>query len=146
MPDPNDYPTIQFNATSIIDKIRARDNQRRSEHLTARRDLKRYYKLLEASRPTLPFEQAKLLCDLLNGTMFEPINHAPQILQIKVQDAPDQLFEKWDVSRDKLEQRVADFSDAEAYAVIDAVERFWNEPNETSVVDVGLCGSEAMRN
>jgi hypothetical protein len=32
------------------------------------------------------------------------------------------------------------------YATIDAVERFWNEPNETSVVDIGLCGDEATRN
>jgi len=37
-------------------------------------------------------------------------------------------------------------SAAEAYATIDAVERFWNTPNETSVVDVGLCGSEEIRN
>jgi len=146
MPDPNDYPRIQFNATPIIEKIRTRKSRGRSEHQTARRDLKRYYQLLEASRPTLPFRQAKLLCDLLNGTMFEPIDRAPQLLQIEVQDAPDRLFEKWDVSREKFERRVADFSAAEAYATIDAVERFWKEPNETSVVDVGLCGDEATRN
>ena len=146
MPDPNDYPTIQFNATSIIDKIRARDNQGRSEHLTARRDLTRYYKMLGEERPAFTHEQASVLCDALNGVIFEPIDHASQILQIEVQDAPDDLFEKWDVDRSRLEKRVADFSFAKALATIDAVERFWNEPNETSVVDVGLCGDEAMRN
>ena len=146
MPDPNDYPRIQFNATPIIDKIRARESRGRSEHQTARRDLTRYYKMLEEERPAFTHEQASVLCDMLNGVMLEPIDHAPQLLQIEVQDAPDQLFEKWDVDQGRLEKRVADLSFAKALATIDAVERFWNEPNETSVVDVGLCGSEAMRN
>ena len=146
MPDPNDYPTIQFNATSIINKIRAREDQGRSEHQTARRDLTRYYKMLEEERPAFTYEQASVLCDVLNGVIFEPIDHAPQILQIEVQDAPDDLFEKWDVDQDRLEKRVADLSFAKALATIDAVERFWSEPDETSVVDVGLCGDEAMRN
>jgi len=146
MPDPNDYPTIQFNATALMNEIRARESQSRSEHQTARRDLTRYYKVLEEERPAFTHEQASLLCVLLNGVMLEPLDHAAQGLQIEIQDAPDQLFEKWDVDRGRLEKRVANLSFAEALATIDAVERFWNEPNETSVVDVGLCGSEAMRN
>ena len=146
MPDPNDYPTIQFNATAIIDKIRARERQGRSEHQTARRDLTRYYKTLEEERPAFTHEQASLLCDLLNGVMLEPIDHAPQLLQIEVQDAPDQLFEKWDVDRGSLEKRVADLSFAKALATIDAVERFWASGGEKSVTEVGLCGDETMRN
>ena len=146
MPDPNDYPTIQFNATAIIDKIRARQNQRRSEHQTARRDLTRYYKMLGTERPAFTHDQASVLCDMLNGVTLEPVDHAAQLLQIEVQDAPDPLFEKWGVDRERLEKRVADLSFAEALATVDAVERFWNAPNETSVVDVGLCGSEEMRN
>ena len=121
MPDPNDYPTIQFNATAIIDKIRAREGRGRSEHQTARRDLTRYYKMLGTERPAFPHEQASVLCDLLNGVTLEPVDHAPQLLQIEVQDAPDQVFEKWGVDRERLEKRVADLSFAEALAVIDAL-------------------------
>jgi len=146
MPDPNDYPTIQFNATAIIDEIRARESQNRSEHQTARRDLIRYYKALEEERPAFTHEQASLLCDLLNGVVLEPLDHASQGLQIEIQDAPDLLFEKWDVDPDRLERRVADLSFAEALATIDAVERFWASEGEKSVTEVGLCGDETMRN
>jgi hypothetical protein len=146
MPDPNDYPTIQFNATPVIDKIRARENRGRSEHQTARRDLARYYKMLGSERPAFPHEQASVLCDMLNGVVLEPVDHAPQLLQIEVQDAPDQLFEKWGVDRGRLEKRVADLSFAEALATIDAVERFWASGGEKAVTEVGLCGDEAMRN
>jgi len=146
MADPNDYPTIQFNATALIDEIRARESRSRSEHQTARRDLTRYYKMLEEERPAFTHEQASLLCDLLNGVMLEPLDHAPQGLQIEIQDAPGQLFEKWDVDRGRLEKRVADLSFAEALATIDAVERFWASDGEKSVTEVGLCGDETMRN
>jgi hypothetical protein len=146
MPGPNDYPTIQFNATPIIDKIRPREDRSRSEHQTARRDLTRYYKMLGEERPAFTHGQASLLCDLLNGVIFEPIDHASQILQIEVQDAPDRLFKKWGVDPDRLEKRVADLSFAEALATIDAVERFWASAGEKPVTEVGLCGDEAMRN
>ena len=146
MPDPNDYPTIQFNATSIIGEIRAREGRSRSEHQTARRDLTRYYKMLEEERPAFTHEQASLLCDLLNGVMLEPLDHAAQGLQIEIQDASDRLFEKWGLDRGRLEKRVADLSFAEALATIDAVERFWASGGEKSVTEVGLCGDETMRN
>jgi hypothetical protein len=143
----DDYPHIQFAATQIANKIRARKRSTdTSESITARRDLRRYYKVVKESVPLFTHGQASLLCDLLKDTMLEPIDRAPDLIWIEVQDAPDDLFDKWDAGRDQLERRLADLSFAKALATIDAVERFWASGGEKSVTEVGLCGDETMRN
>jgi len=143
----DDYPHIQFAAPQIGDKISERNQpEEGSENITARRDLRRYYKLIQEALPIYSKEQASLLCDLLNGVRIEPIERAPQLIRIEVHDAPDAIFEKWDVDRGQLGKRVANLSFAEAVATVDAVERFLALDGAHSVTELGLCGDETMRN
>lgn len=138
MPDSNDYPRIQFNASECIDQIYERTPKGHSEHLQARRDLRRYYKMLRAVRPTFTPDEAHLIVDVLNGVWFELTYDTTQHLIIAFEDAEDAYYEKWEVDRDAFLARLRSMSYAEALSIIDAAERFWNAQDRT-VADVGLC-------
>ena len=139
---------IQFRPGDIDEEIQARKQSMDSSvNVTAKRDLERYYKLLDGVRPHFTRQQALFLCDLLNGTLFDPVMQAARLLWAEVQDAPPALAEKYDVDQDALVERLNALSLAESLAVIDAVERFWNGAGEgVTVTDVGLCGPPEKRN
>ena len=148
MPKDSRPAPIQFRPGSIEDAIEARKKSMDSStNVTAKRDLERYYELLDEVRPHFTRAQALYLCDLLNGTLFQPVMQAARLLWAEVQDAPPTLAEKHDVDQDALVQRLNDLSLAESLAVVDAVERFWNGTDEgVTVTDVGLCGPPEKRN
>ena len=142
-------PLVQFRSGDLMPKLEARVGGTRatSENVAAKRDLERYYDLLAEALPAFPRPQALLICDALNGTLFHETTSPARQLSYELHDVPPALYEKHKVDKKTLVNRVADLSPAEALAVIDAVERFWNGTSEgLTVTDVGLCGPPEKRN
>jgi len=146
--DKRDHPLVQFR---IIDEdMEKLLNERvgrleESTNTAARRDLRRYNVLLDSVRPVFTRDQALLLVDVFNGTHFEPIEMSLSALWASLADAEDAYWQKHGVEKEPFVERIHDLSEAEALAVIDAIERFWNSKDKT-VTDVGLCGPPEQRN
>ncbi len=109
--------------------------------LVAKRDLERYYHLLdhELRRINLTEGEAMLLCDACNGLIFEP--YSIPLLWANVDDAIrlDGLDAKWHVDGPELVAKLRALTRGQAFAVVDAIERFWREPNaEGQMRAVGL--------
>ncbi len=121
---------IEFRAGPVAGPISDRTGTI-SEGLVARRDLERYYALLdhELARVELSEAEASLICDALNGTLMDP--HSYRLLWAEVADAVrlDGLDAKWGVDGDALVERLRALSPGAMMAVVDAVERFWLSPN-----------------
>ncbi|GIV22171.1 MAG: hypothetical protein KatS3mg023_3922 [Armatimonadota bacterium] len=94
------------------------------------RDLSRYYTLLRVclGAVALSDQEWDYLRDALNGTIFsaELIPYLPHALADAVKDASfDGLGEKWGVDANALAGKILELSPAEALAVVDAVECWW---------------------
>lgn len=125
MADVSDY-RIQFRNQRVAEAADARSRPGK-RNLTAARDLERYYSLLAAELAGIELSEAEasLVCDALNGTLFEP--HTIRLLWAEVDDAirHDGLAEKWGVDGPALVERLRSLTPGQAYALVDAVERFW---------------------
>ena len=145
---PNDYPKIQF---QVMEHQMAKLLEERvgrledSTNTAARRDLRRYNVLLDSVRPVFTRDQALLLVDVFNGTHFEPIEMSLSALWASLADAEKAYWQKHGVEKERFVERIHDLTEAEALAVIDAIERFWNGEDQ-SVTEVGLCGPPEQRN
>jgi hypothetical protein len=66
-------PRIEFRSGDLLPKLEARVGGPRatSKNVAAKRDLGIYYDLLAEVLPAFPRPQALLLCDALNGTLFD---------------------------------------------------------------------------
>jgi hypothetical protein len=112
--------------------------------LAAKRALERYVQVLadELARLDFSFAEAALVCDALNGTYLD--EHSYRYLWAEVADAISLqgLDRKWEVENgDALVARLRDLSPGAKMARLDAVERFWQRPNEDThdvLRDVGL--------
>ena len=145
---PNDYPRVQFQITdpAMGEAIQARQQSMdTSTNTVARRDLSRYYMVLEEARPVFTKAEAQLLVDVFNGIIFQPIDMGARLLWAALEDAEEAYFEKHGVKKGAIVKRLHGLSFAEALAVIDAIERSWNDP-QGSVESVGLCGGPEVRN
>jgi hypothetical protein len=116
-----------------------------STNTVARRDLERYNVLLDSVRPVFTRDQAMLLVDVFNGTRFEPIEMSLSALWASLDDAEEAYYQKHGVEKEPFVERIHDLTKAEALAVIDAIERFWNGEDQ-NVTEVGLCGPPEKRN
>lgn len=98
--------------------------------LVAKRDLERYYTLLRDEFATLRLTEAEasLLCDVCNGTIWEP--HTMRLLWAQIADAEPELFEKWGVDQAPFISRLRQLTPGQTFAIVDAIERFWRAPNE----------------
>lgn len=118
-----------FRDASIKQSLLTRGN---SSGDIARRDIDRYYVLLADAlrRVKLTSNEAMLLCDALNGTLNEFRINPAQALVFSVQDAIDldSLDSKWEVDKTSFLAKLKGLNTLEAAAVLDAVERFWYEP------------------
>lgn len=111
-----------------------------------RRDLARYYQLLERELRwvRLSEPEASLICDALNGSFIDD----PQGLEAEIADACDLdgLHTKWGVDRDALLTSIRSWTYAQRAAVLDAVERYWRGPHELPLAEglraVGLVRDE----
>jgi hypothetical protein len=144
----SEYPRIEFRIQNKRMKKLLNERVGRldmSTNTVARRDLERYNVLLDSVRPAFTRDQALLLVDVFNGTRFEPIEMSLSALWASLDDAEDAYYQKHGVAKKALVGRIHNLSEAEALAVIDAIERFWNSQEKT-VTDVGLCGPPEKRN
>lgn len=109
-----------------------------SRSLVAQRDLGRYYALLERALRELrsdaggfdPFtaEELALICDACNGITFEPLAFGSLLLGVSDAIKLDGLDAQWGVDREILLDKLAALDALEESALLDAVERFWSNP------------------
>lgn len=109
----------------------------------ARRDLRRYYDLLSRILPTIRLSkgEAALICDALKSTVIVEPSSLPQIWDsmdeaIRV----NRLDRRWYVDGRQLVAKMRTYAPSQLIALIDAVERFWVNPNplDDSLRRVGL--------
>lgn len=121
---------INFRPGELQDQIQARMGHNTAGG-TAKRDLARYYKLLDQVLPSLDLarEEASLICDALNGTYLD--EHTYHLLWASIEDAVtmDHLDKKWGVDGPALVNKIREYSPPQTMALLDATERFWNNPN-----------------
>lgn len=118
---------IAFRAGPLAGPLAERAFGDESVSLVAKRDLERYYEALRRELATvrLSRDEALLICDACNGTLFEP--HSVPLLWAEIDEAirAAGLAQKWGVDGEALVTNLRDLSYAQALAVVDAVERFW---------------------
>lgn len=128
--------TIGFRPTPELEtklKARGADSER---HSIAKRDLERYYKLLERELKQLEFTVAelRLMADLANGTLFEP--HTVSLLWANVADSAKEGYgKKWDVDVDVLVGKLRELSFAQTMALVDALECWWQKDNRQATAE-----------
>lgn len=97
------------------------------EEQVERRDLNRYYALLEdeLERVELSEPEGCFLVEALNGLAVDATWY--RSLRMIVSDActEDGLDEKWQINRQKLEAKLERITPGQAMALVDAAERFW---------------------
>lgn len=102
----------------------------------------RYQALLARARADLRAcltpEEAALLADICNGTLFEPYEVALQMLAAEAEDAEDGYYSKWGVTSHVLLEKLHRLTPLEAAALIDAIERFWKAASSGIPVDARL--------
>lgn len=103
----------------------------------ARRDLVRYQNLLKWSLKSLNFERNEimLLIDTMNGSMGGDFDIDPAtLLLVSVADSCDfGMDKKWEVDKSALIKKLQRLSRVEAAALLDAIERFWYEPDSYQI-------------
>jgi hypothetical protein len=143
-------PPVSFRPGGLSASLDARGE--RNE--VARRDLARYYATLQRELSTLHLSEreASLIVDALNGCAVDETT-AP-LLWANVDDAimRDGLDEKWGLTVRRpdglpdaekaglLVMRLRELRPGQCMALLDAVERFWRDPNplHDALVRVGL--------
>lgn len=121
---PNDYPKVQF---LLSDSLRANVAQRStgSVHLTAKRDLERYYWLISRSMPRLSDQEWSLMQDMLSSVLLDVPDMA-RLLDADLEEMLDtypEQFEKWGVDAADIVAKVRAMSPAEKMAIYDRCER-----------------------
>lgn len=118
----------------------------------ARQSLQRYLHLLERSLSEVEFTQAEasLICDALNGC--GRLSH-PSLLHQELwmnvadfvqfeREAVSELGteygvpQKWDCDYDALVEKLKSLTTAQAFAVYDAVQRFWNDSKTYNIESI----------
>lgn len=131
----NEPAHVQFRPGHLARRIAARTPAGHSPGETARRDLERYYTVLERTLAGVALDERawNLLRDALNGTWADSWWAAHE-LAAEVEDALGSgLGEKWGLSgpeQGALLAQIRGLSPAAVWAVIDAVERWWARQDE----------------
>ena len=101
----------------------------------AKRTVERYYNLLRWSlhevESNFTLGEIGLITDVLNGLMFHSWEITPaQNLRMNVADAidVDGVDKKWEVDAASLRQKLLSLTNAQAAAVIEAINQWWNDP------------------
>lgn len=77
------------------------------------------------------------LCDLFNGTMLHSSISPRASIRMNVLDAAsDGYDEKWDCDWQGLISKIADWDDANSFAVLDAIQKFWNDSETYAIPDI----------
>lgn len=124
---------VQFQADSPLDReLEARVGDGGDPGATARRDLQRYYALLEHTRLTLNFTENEylLMMEALNGSIFD--ENVAGLIWAEVEDGirMDHLDEKYGVDGQELIRRLRGLTLSQNMTFADAAERFWDRSTE----------------
>jgi hypothetical protein len=126
MNDSTNGVKVQFRPRGLTHRLFAR-TRTGSINEIARRDLERYYNLIEAVLGTveLTSAEAALLCDALRTFRLDRADVA--LLWTEVADAihVEGLDHRWAVDGGALVTKLRRLHLAQAYAVVDAVDRYW---------------------
>jgi hypothetical protein len=124
-------PAVHFRNSRVQRELDARSASGLSPGQVAARDLERYYRLLELELQAIDLSEgeAMLLCDAFKDALMEP--HTLHVLWAEIHDAirMDGLDRKWNVDSSALVEKLHGLSPAGCTALVDAVERFWLDPN-----------------
>lgn len=145
----NEYPMVSFRTDEkLTQHIENRAPEGESTHVTARRDLERYYSLLERERRVLAgvfsLNELIALCDAANGTMFEA--QSMHYYPIEIKDyVDDGGAARFDVDGARLLDTVRGLSAGATWALVDSIERWWKlraDSDAAGFMSVGLVPSE----
>jgi len=115
----------------ILEELAKRGPQRAP---IVNRDLERLYTLYDRAlrRVKLTIDEACLIVDALNGTLHDVTSGTRFWIGVQDSIEMDELDEKWGVDGKTLIEKLSALDDLTSMAVVDAVERFWNdEQNQT---------------
>lgn len=121
---------ISFRDPGVEQQLTKRTGETESPSLVAKRDLERYYWLLQQAQQELVLHTSELnlICDALNGTDFSEAWTIPGIVH-EVQDAIAlrALDQKRGCDGEKLVERLSVLSPIHLVALVDRVEQFWRK-------------------
>lgn len=121
---------VSFRNTEVEQALEARARGR-SLGLTAQDQLERYFHVLAAELSSLEFSQAELwmMADVSNGTFWQPFSMA--LIALEVEDSlEDGTAKKHGVDGSAFVSRLKSLTVTQSFAVVDALERWWNLPGE----------------
>jgi hypothetical protein len=97
--------------------------------------IKRYDRLMAKNKPRLTENEWKVLLDVL-GQGTAPEAHHIEVLYGKVweQVIRRRLTQKWDCSRDSLQEKLEGYDELQWMAILDACEQFWEGDEENPPV------------
>lgn len=135
---------VNFRIGGMDTFFRYRIDTESAQHIIARRDLLRYYELIETTcrAMRLNTNEWSLIIDALNGTIFPDVS---MIVSVKYEIfdalALNQLAKKWDVDESAFRVKIDGWTELECIAVIDAAEQYWNmvkDPDEPLTHEAAL--------
>jgi len=102
------------------------------------RDINRLYDMYSRALRQIPLlvEEACLITDCLNSTIYDA-NSAP-MMWASVRDGieMDGLDTKWNVDGPALVDKLKGLTEIQSMAIIDAAERFWNNPERDNMEEI----------
>ncbi len=119
-------------------QIKTRDKYQ-SPHNAARVHLERYFSCLAYAlreiRDVFTLAEFQMMSDAANGTLWEV--HSVKMMAAQLQDAAsfDGLDKKWGVDVGALIHKLKPLTHFQHMALVDALERFWADPNRDTTLE-----------
>jgi hypothetical protein len=117
-------PVVAFRAGDLLFPLTERSSQDRTLSATARRDLERYYALLQRELPSLALKEASLLVEVVKGFTVTP--ETATFLWASVENAfKAYVAPEHAQTAKRLSTFLSKLSYAQCLALLDACERYW---------------------
>jgi hypothetical protein len=133
-------PNVQFRAGQITPALAARACRGHNMNDVARRDLARYYSMVDAELRAVELREAEagLILDACRSVIFDETNY--RLLWAEVQDAiqNDALMGRWDVDGAPLVAKLQALTPGQRLALVDAIERALCSPDPRATLGVLL--------
>lgn len=131
----NDFQIVFRTSDAELKNIQLRkNNDLSSEHQVAKRDLERYYNIMNRALKeiSLTENEAMAIVDSLNGTMIDSFSIG--LIWANLEDAIslEGLDSKWGIDGQALVEKMKNASIGYLTALADAIERWWATPGELS--------------
>ena len=109
---------IAFRSIDLLPHLEVRtDRCETSEHTVARRDLLRYYRLLDDSMPQVSEDELAFMCEVVSNDDYQHVCD-------EVAGAPADVEDRYGVNADELVVRLREMNPWQVMALLDAVERY----------------------